>query len=119
MPGVPADAPQAGDRFPWVQLRFAPDGPIEDLFERLDDTRFTLLLFGPAEAAAHTPLPGDGLRVEVIPDHADNAAALAHAGIARPSFYLLRPDGHVGLCGRRFDAAALTRYFTDTLRWRV
>ncbi len=118
LPGVPDDAPQAGDRFPWVQLRFAPDGPIEDLFERLDDTRFTLLLFGPAAAPAHTLLPGDGLRVEVISDHADNAAALARHGVTRPSFYLLRPDGHVGLCGRAFDAVALTRYCTDTLRWR-
>jgi len=118
MPGVPSDAPRAGDRFPWMRLRFAADGPVEDLFERLDDTRFTLLLFGPADAAAQPLLPGDGLRREVIPDDAHNVAALAKAGIARPSFYLLRPDGHVGLCGGRFDAAALTRYFSDTLHWR-
>ena len=26
--------------------------------------------------------------------------------IPRPSFYLVRPDGHVGLCGARFDADA-------------
>jgi 2-polyprenyl-6-methoxyphenol hydroxylase-like FAD-dependent oxidoreductase len=114
---MPADAPQAGDRFPWMRLRFAPDGAVQDLFERLDDTRFTLLLFGPAESAAHA-LPGDGLRVEMIPDDADNAAALARCGMQRPSFYLLRPDGHVGLCGRTFDAAALSRYFSQTLRWR-
>jgi 2-polyprenyl-6-methoxyphenol hydroxylase-like FAD-dependent oxidoreductase len=115
---MPTDAPQAGDRFPWMKLRFAPGAPVQDLFERLDDTRFTLLLFGPADAAATARLPGDGLHVEVIPDDTDNAAALARAHIERPSFYLLRPDGHVGLCGRTFDAAASSRYFTDTLRWR-
>ena len=113
-----ADAPRAGDRFPWMKLRFANSGAVEDLFERLDDTRFTLLLFGLADAATHGALAGAELRVEVIPDDAHNAAALKHAGIERPSFYLLRPDGHVGLCGRTFDAAALERYFSDTLRWR-
>jgi 2-polyprenyl-6-methoxyphenol hydroxylase-like FAD-dependent oxidoreductase len=113
-----ADAPRAGDRFPWMKLRFANRGAVEDLFERLDDTRFTLLLFGPADAATHGALAGAELRVEVIPDDAHNAAALKRAGIERPSFYLLRPDGHVGLCGRTFDAAALERYFSDTLRWR-
>jgi 2-polyprenyl-6-methoxyphenol hydroxylase-like FAD-dependent oxidoreductase len=118
LPDVPADAPRAGDRFPWMKLRFAPGGPLQDLFERLDDTRFTLLLFDQAEVAGQA-LSGDYMRVEVIPGDADNTAALAHHGIQRPSFYLLRPDGHVGLCGRTFDATALKRYFNDTLRWRL
>ena len=113
---MPAAAPQAGDRFPWMKLRFAPDGAVEDLFDRLDDTRFTLLLFGQDMPPS---LPAsDEMRVEVIPDDADNTAALARLGIERPSFHLLRPDGHIGLCGRTFDAAALSRYFTETLRWR-
>src|SRR5262249_21653029 len=38
--GVPESAPQAGDRFPWLRLKFRPEGPREDLFQRLDDTRF-------------------------------------------------------------------------------
>jgi hypothetical protein len=44
--GVAAAAPRAGDRFPWLHLRFRTDGPREDLFARLDDTRFNLLVFG-------------------------------------------------------------------------
>ena len=28
---VPDDAPHAGDRFPWLHLKFAPGGPVEDL----------------------------------------------------------------------------------------
>jgi hypothetical protein len=40
---------------------------------------------------------------------------IARAQVPRPSYWLLRPDGHVGLCGTRFDAASLRRYATDTL----
>jgi hypothetical protein len=40
---------------------------------------------------------------------------LARAQIPRPSFYLLRPDGHVGLCGARLDAAELQRYLSERL----
>ena len=38
---------------------------------------------------------------------------LAAVHITQPSFYLLRPDGHVGLCGGTFDGAALTKYLRD------
>src|SRR4030095_3158140 len=41
---APAErAPHAGDRFPWLRLKFKAQGPREDLFLRLDDTRFNLL----------------------------------------------------------------------------
>src|SRR5262245_25391262 len=33
--GLPEGAPRAGDRFPWLRLRFRPGGPVEDLFGRL------------------------------------------------------------------------------------
>src|SRR5213083_1642988 len=38
--GLPEAAPRAGDRFPWLRLKFRPNGPTEDLFGKLDDTRF-------------------------------------------------------------------------------
>ena len=38
--GLPDGAPRAGDRFPWLRLKFSPDGAAEDLYARLDDTRF-------------------------------------------------------------------------------
>src|SRR5207247_5481865 len=44
--GLPEDGPRAGDRFPWLRLKFASSGPAEDLFEKLDDTRFNLLVIG-------------------------------------------------------------------------
>src|SRR5262249_10322018 len=36
-----AQAPHAGDRFPWLHLAFRTDGPLEDVFQKMDDTRFT------------------------------------------------------------------------------
>src|SRR6266850_1154624 len=37
---LPAAAARAGDRFPWLRLKFRADGPIEDSFQKLDDSRF-------------------------------------------------------------------------------
>jgi hypothetical protein len=42
---------------------------------------------------------------------------LTRARIPRPSFYLLRPDGHVGLAGVQPDAAAARRYVSERLRF--
>jgi hypothetical protein len=51
--------------------------------------------------------------MHVVAADAENERELARAKISRPSFYLLRPDGHVGLCGPGFDAAAIRRWFTE------
>jgi 2-polyprenyl-6-methoxyphenol hydroxylase-like FAD-dependent oxidoreductase len=114
--GLPEGAPQAGDRFPWLHLRFEANGPVEDLFERLDDTRFNLLLFGqhaPAEAALARD---DLMHTHIIPTDSDNDAELARVQIPQPSFYLLRPDGHVGLCGFGLEPAAVERYLAERVR---
>ncbi len=44
------------------------------------------------------------------------ANQLARARIAQASFYLLGPDGYVGLCGARLDAAAVSGYAERRLR---
>ena len=41
--------------------------------------------------------------------------ALASDRLPSPSFYLLRPDGHVGLAGARVDVDAVTRYLAATI----
>src|SRR5438477_2758434 len=66
LPGLPEDVPRAGDRFPWLRLRLSADGPAEDLFATLDDTRFTLVVIG---QPAPPPVPGLGdlLRTFVVP----------------------------------------------------
>ena len=112
--GLPEGAPVAGERFPWLQLRLRAKGPVEDLFQKLDDTRYNLIVIGqPAPSMEATGL-GELLTTLVIPDNALNAEALARVGISEPAFYLLRPDGHVGLCGVRLDTAAVTGYFSKT-----
>jgi 2-polyprenyl-6-methoxyphenol hydroxylase-like FAD-dependent oxidoreductase len=111
--GVDANAPRAGERFPWLRLRFRTDGPREDLFEKLDDTRFNLLVIGqPSPSTDHLGLR-DLLDVHAIPSDRDNEGELARASINGPAYYLLRPDGHVGLAGVRFDQAALGRWFEN------
>jgi 2-polyprenyl-6-methoxyphenol hydroxylase-like FAD-dependent oxidoreductase len=111
---LPANGPRAGDRFPWLQLRFGPGAASVDLFATLDDQRFQMLVFGqPVPAQAHHLKRL--VRVHSIPDDADNAATLARAGIPTPSFYLLRPDGHVGLCGNHLYTDEVERYLSERL----
>ena len=113
---MPSTAPQAGDRFAWLKLRFDANDTAEDLFERLDDTRFHLLVFGStAPDLAALPI-SDMLDVGVVASNPVNDAELARVGIASPSFYLLRPDGHVGLCGRLVDTGAIARYVAERLQ---
>lgn len=58
---------------------------------------------------------GDLLRIHGIPDNPINDVELARAQIPKRSFYLLRPDGHIGLCGVHLDTAVVTRYFSERL----
>jgi hypothetical protein len=114
---LPATAPQPGDRFPWLRLKLSAGAPVEDLFQKFDDLGFDLIVAGQAlpEGAAEF---GGLVRVHVIPPDLLNDVELARADIPRPSFYLVRPDGHVGLCGGRLDAGAVRRYLAETLRLR-
>jgi hypothetical protein len=112
---MPAGAPQAGDRFPWLRLICRADGPVEDLFLKLDDTRFNLLAFGQSLPQQGLPNFGNLLNVLVIPGDAGNEGELARARIAQPSYYLVRPDGYIGLCGLVLDPVALRQYASDQL----
>jgi 2-polyprenyl-6-methoxyphenol hydroxylase-like FAD-dependent oxidoreductase len=117
LPGVPEGAPLAGDRFPWLRLKFQAQGSVEDLFGKLDDTCFNLLVIGqPAPDAAALGL-GDLLHVHhVASNEALNDQALARVGITGPAFYLLRPDGHIALAGTRWQATSVMRYFAERIR---
>src|SRR6266487_5157938 len=114
---LPEDGPHAGDRFPWLRLKFRPGGPTEDLYGKLDDTRFALLVFGQAAPPGGVAELGDQVRMYEVPSDPTNDRELARARIPRPSFYLLRPDGHVGLAGAELDAAAVSRYVSERLRF--
>ena len=105
---LPPDAPQPGDRFPWLRLRLRAGGPVEDLFRALDDTRWHLLVFGDGDVDS-----GDGLERHAVPADPDNARELERARIPPQSFFLLRPDGHVGLAGSRPAPGAVARYLAE------
>jgi 2-polyprenyl-6-methoxyphenol hydroxylase-like FAD-dependent oxidoreductase len=106
---MPESAPHAGDRFPWLRLKFHAQGPLEDLFQKLDDTRLNLLVIGqPVPSTASLQL-GDMLKVHAVPN-VENDSALSAASITSPSYYLLRPDGHIGLAGTLFQEADLRQW---------
>jgi hypothetical protein len=116
MLSAPASAthrgPSPGDRFPWLRLRFGAGLPAQDLFERLDDTRFNLIVIGqPAPAPASGP--EQALALHVVADDPANNPVLSGAGIDKLSFYLLRPDGYVGLAGGRLLPGEISRYFAE------
>ena len=113
LPDLPSGAPRAGERFPWLRVALTAGGPTEDLYQKLDDTRFNLVLIGqPAPARGANGL-GDLLRVTTIPSDSRNERELARSRLRGPSFYLLRPDGHVGLAGGRLDVVAIYDYLWD------
>jgi 2-polyprenyl-6-methoxyphenol hydroxylase-like FAD-dependent oxidoreductase len=112
---LPASAPQTGDRFPWMHLKLRRDGPVEDTFEAFEDRYFNLLAFG--QAALDRQGFGDIVKSWAVPADPHNDAELARVGIPQPSFYLIRPDGHVGLCATAADAAAIGRYLAETIRF--
>ena len=115
LPGLPDAAPRAGDRFPWLRLKLSTDGPPEDLFQKLDDTRFNLIVIGQPALPSGVPGFGNLLLTHAIPSDPANDRELERANIPRPSFYLLRPDCYVGLSGIRLEAGAVTRYFSERL----
>jgi hypothetical protein len=111
---VTDDMPRAGDRFPWVRLSFGKDGAVEDLFQKIDDRRFTLLVVG---QRAPLTVPGfeGALNILTVSDNPENRHELERAMIPRPSFYLIRPDGYVGLAGKHLNLTTLADYARDVL----
>jgi FAD binding domain-containing protein len=108
--GLSQKAPRAGDRFPWMQLRFQSGTASEDVFERLDDTKFNLIVVGQPAPDAESFGLGDLLQVHSVAAVEENARALETASVATPSYYLLRPDGHVGLAGTRLEIDAVKKW---------
>jgi hypothetical protein len=97
-------------------LKLSEAGPVEDLFQKLDDTRFNLIVIGQPAPSGEAVGLVDLLNVYAIPADPFNEKELARKQIPQPSFYLVRPDGYVGLCGERLEAATLTRYASERLR---
>ena len=56
---------------------------------------------------------GDLLRTLTIPADPANERELARAGMPGRAFYLLRPDGHIGLAGAGIESGAVARYLSE------
>jgi 2-polyprenyl-6-methoxyphenol hydroxylase-like FAD-dependent oxidoreductase len=117
--GLPDGAPRAGDRFPWLRLKFSPNGAAEDLYAKLDDTRFNLIVIGQAPLSADRSGLDGLVLVHEVADDSFNDEELVRARISKPSFYVLRPDGHVGLAGNRLEADVLVCYMAKRLSVRT
>ena len=113
---LPETAPQKGDRFPWLRLKLAPNGPAEDLFQKLSDLQFNLVLIGQPPVSDGMLGEGDLFRTCTIPSDPVNDQELARVQIPQPSFFLVRPDGYIGLCGGRFEPGSFRAYVSEYLR---
>lgn len=109
---LPPNAPKAGDRFPWLQLKFQANGPVEDIFQKMDDMRYNLIVIGlqvPEDISQFDSL----VNTFQIPDNTHNIQELARVGVSGTAFYLLRPDGHIGLAGSCLETVAVKGYLFD------
>lgn len=115
-PGIEHNAPRAGDRFPWLKLQLQSNGIVEDTFEKFDDTKFNLIIIGQSSPNANELL-GDLMQIYIIPDNSVNRQEFARVGITSPSFYLLRPDGHIGICGGKLEESKIVDYIHKRLHF--
>jgi 2-polyprenyl-6-methoxyphenol hydroxylase-like FAD-dependent oxidoreductase len=113
--GIPESAVRAGDRFPWVRLKLTNGGSREDLYQKLDDTRYTLIVIGQPALVSGGPALDGAMQTLIIPENAENRAELERVKVPETAFYLLRPDGYVGLAGVRMDMAEVNRYVSERL----
>jgi hypothetical protein len=98
-----------------VAAQASANGPVEDLFAKLDDTRLNLIVVGQPSPPTGVPCLGDLLGIHAVPNDPANDQELARAHVPQPSFYILRPDGHIGLVGIHLDTAAAIRYVSERL----
>jgi 2-polyprenyl-6-methoxyphenol hydroxylase-like FAD-dependent oxidoreductase len=110
------DRPRAGDRFPWLKLKLVAGGPVEDLYQKIDDMRLHLIVIGQSAPAPATVGGAGFIDVHAIPADPVNDAELARARIPGTSYYLLRPDGHIGLCGIHLEPGHVEQYLSRRLR---
>jgi hypothetical protein len=57
----------------------------------------------------------DMISIHAIPPDPANDKEQVRAQIPQRSFYFVRPDGYIGLCGGQFDTNALARYVAENL----
>jgi len=76
---------------------------------------FNLVLIGQPPVCDGTLGLGDLFRACTIPGDPVNDQELARVQIPQPSFFLVRPDGYIGLCGSRFEPDSFRAYVSQNL----
>src|SRR5438132_13623944 len=80
----------------------------------MNDTRYILFVIVMPATLEEAAGLGDLLSTHAIPEDAHNALELARLRIPGQAFYLLRPDGHIGLAGTRVEPGAVARYLSES-----
>ena len=104
-----------GTAFPGSSSRLRPAAPARTCSQALDDTQFTLLLFGQELTGRIAGSRKPAAHRSKFPSTPSTIRNFAARMSREPSFYLLRPDGYVGLAGTIADRNAITRYLNDSL----
>jgi len=92
---------EAGDRLPWVRLENGKDN-----FEGLRSLDWQAHVYGETSGEMERLCARAELNLQRFPW----SAAAGRAGIIRNGFYLIRPDGYIGLAASGDPAAALHGY---------
>jgi len=92
---------EAGDRLPWVRQE---DGT--DSFASLRSLDWQVHVYGDVTAEIDRTCERAGLSLRRFPW----SEAAGRSGIARDAFYLVRPDGYIGLAAASDAPAALRDY---------
>lgn len=114
--GLPDGAPRGGERFPWLRVKFRGRDVVDDAFQKVADTQFSLIVIGQALPPAGLLGYDDLMQIHAIAVDPINQAELARRRIPECAFYLLRPDGHIGLCGTRLDVDAVRQYMAEQVK---
>ena len=117
--GLPKDAPAAGERFPWMRIRLSGRMVRSRTSTASSRIRASISWFSGEHASATEANSATWSGLISFRAMRRMTEELARANIGQPSFYLLRPDGHVGLCGPGFDAAAIRQYLAERACFKV
>ncbi|HEX2897598.1 MAG TPA: FAD-dependent monooxygenase, partial [candidate division Zixibacteria bacterium] len=113
--GLGSKSPRAGDRFPWLHLKFSLGSAAEDVFKKFGDSNFTLVTFGQTSPIQLADNYGELIGVFQIPEDPANSSELRRVNIPNQSFYLIRPDGYIGLTGSVLSNEVLEKYLKDRM----
>lgn len=120
--GFRSGSPRAGDRAPFAEVQAEGWTRTGSIFQLFAGTAFHLLLFPVGRAVGRKALErataafNDDFALHIIPERPENQTAYASYGVKRPTLFLIRPDGHIGLRSTPPDPVELVAYLEEAMR---